>query len=153
MAGAIAQQQCLCRTQCNCSAVLLVERGQWRDGVGDRWSLTGDVSKKPRSNMCRPGSAVDHWLFAAWRTRQRNADCPRLRSLCLAAGCEGSHDLVDTRFELGDRERFLQKRKWGRVLTHRPIIIDAPPLCIHRDLRPVSAAMEAGRNKARRPTH
>jgi hypothetical protein len=26
-------------------------------------------------------------------------------------------------------------------------------LCIHRDRRPVSAAMEAGRNKARRPTH
>src|SRR5712672_3603363 len=83
----------------------------------------------------------------------RKADKTVVASIRLAGGCEGSHDLVDAGFELGDRERFLKKRKWGRILTHRLIIIDAPPLCIHRDLRPVSAAMEAGRNKARRPTH
>src|SRR5258707_424924 len=83
----------------------------------------------------------------------RKADKTVLASIRLAGGCEGSHDLIDAGFKLGDRERFPKKRKWGRILTHRLIIIDAPPLCIHRDLRPVSAAMEAGRNKARRPTH
>src|SRR6266404_2329292 len=81
------------------------------------------------------------------------ADKTVVASIRLAGGCEGSHDLVDAGFKLGDRERFLKKRKWGRVLTHRLIIIDAPPLCIHRDLRPVRAAMQAGRNKTRRPTH
>src|SRR5712672_223651 len=83
----------------------------------------------------------------------RKADKTVVASIRLAGGCEGSHDFIDAGFKLGDREGFLKKRKWGRVLTHRLIIIDAPPLCIHRDLRPVSAAMEAGRNKARRPTH
>src|ERR1700686_884671 len=83
----------------------------------------------------------------------RKADKTVVASIRLAGGCEGSHDFVDAGFKLGDRERFLKKRKRGRILTHRLIIIDAPPLCIHRDLRPVSAAMEAGRNKAPRPTH
>src|SRR6266478_3540174 len=83
----------------------------------------------------------------------READKTVVASIRLAGGCEGSHDFVDAGFKLGDRERFLKKRKRGRILTHRLIIIDAPPLCIHRDLGPVSAAMEAGRNKARRPTH
>src|ERR1700736_3509846 len=85
--------------------------------------------------------------------RRRKAHKTVVASIRLAGRCEGSHDLVDAGFEPGDRERFLKEWKWGRVLTHRLIIIDAPPWCIHRDLRPVSAAMEAGRNKARRPTH
>lgn len=89
------------------------------------------------------------WNDPLWR----KADKTVVASIRLAGGCEGSHDFVDAGFKLGDRERFLKKRKRGRILTHRLIIIDAPPLCIHRDLRPVSAAMEAGRNKARRPTH
>ena len=63
------------------------------------------------------------------------------------------HDLIDAGFKLGDRESLLKKRKWGRVLTHRLIIVDAPPLCVHRDLSPVGAAMEGGGNKARRPAH
>src|ERR1700674_864924 len=84
---------------------------------------------------------------------RRKADKTVVASIRLADGCEGSHDFVGAGFKLGDRERFLKKRKRGRILTHRLIIIDAPPLCIHRDLGPVSAAMEAGRNKARRPTH
>ena len=46
-------------------------------------------------------------------------------SIRLAGACEGSHDLVDAGFKFGDRERFLKKWKWGRVLTHRLIIIDA----------------------------
>jgi hypothetical protein len=40
-------------------------------------------------------------------------------------GSEGSHDLVDARLELGDRERFLEKWKRGGVLTHRLVMIDA----------------------------
>jgi len=72
----------------------------------------------------------------------RKADKHVVASIRLAGGCECSHDLVDAGFKLGNRERFLKKRKWGRVLTHRLIIIDAPPLCIHRDLRPVGAAIE-----------
>jgi hypothetical protein len=59
----------------------------------------------------------------------RKADKTVVASIRLAGGCEGSHDLVDAGFKLGDRERFLKKRKRG------------------------SAAMEAGRNKGRRPTH
>ena len=87
------------------------------------------------------------WNDPLWR----KADKTVVASIRLAGGCEGSHDLVDAGFKLGDRERFLKKRKWARILTHRLIIIDAPPLCIRRDLRPVGAAMEAGRNKARAP--
>src|SRR6202051_4203401 len=74
-------------------------------------------------------------------------------SVRFADRCEGLHDLVDAWFEPGDRQRFLKKRKWVRVLAHRLIRIDAPPLCIHRDLCAVRAAMEAGRNKARRTTY
>src|SRR6478752_61555 len=97
-----------------------------------------------------PGLADDAGFAAVELNRPRKADKTVVASIRLAGGCEGSHDLVDAGFKLGDRERFLKKRKRGRILTHRLIITDAPPLCIHRDLRPVSAAMEAGRNKARR---
>src|SRR5258708_35836 len=101
---------------------------------------------RPTPTRCSP---LPRERFSPWC----NADKAVVASIRLAGGCEGSHDLVDAGFKLGDRKRFLKKRKWGRVLTHRLIIIDAPPLRIHRDLRPVSAAMEAGRNKTRRPTH
>ena len=57
----------------------------------------------------------------------READKTVVASIRLAGGCEGSHDLVDAGFKPGDRERLLKKRKWGRVLTHRLIIIDAAP--------------------------
>src|ERR1700759_402429 len=83
----------------------------------------------------------------------READKAVVASILLAGRCERSHDLVAAGFEPGDRERFLKERKWGRIPTHRMIVIYASPLRIHRVLRPVSAAMEAGRNKARRPTH
>src|ERR1700688_3847342 len=75
------------------------------------------------------------------------------RSVIVSDRWEGLNDLVDSWFEPGDRQRFLKKRKWVRVLAHRLIRIDAPPLCIHRDLCAVRAAMEAGRNKERRPTY
>src|ERR1700674_2616983 len=68
-------------------------------------------------------------------------------------GHEVPHNLVDAGFKLGDLERFLKKRKWDRVLTHRLILIEAPPLRIHCDLCAVRATMEAGRNKARRLTY
>jgi hypothetical protein len=61
-----------------------------------------------------------------------------------ADGCEGAHDLVDARFKPGDLERFLKKRERGRVLTHRLVMIDAPPLRIHRDL---CAVRDAGWQK------
>src|SRR5258707_4675790 len=92
-------------------------------------------------------------LLSFFLTLSAQADKTVVASIRLAGGCEGSHDLVDAGVKLCDRERFLKKRKWGRILTHRLIIIDAPPLCIHRDLRPVSAAIEACRNKGPRPTH
>lgn len=70
-------------------------------------------------------------------------------STCLAAGCEDSHDLVYARLELGDRERLLKIGEWGRVLTRRLVMLDAPPLRMHRDSFAGRAAMEAGKNKAR----
>ena len=36
------------------------------------------------------------------------------------------------------------KWNWARVLTHRLIMIDAPPLCRHRHLCTVLAAVKAG---------
>src|SRR5207245_975961 len=68
-------------------------------------------------------------------------------SVRLAGGCEGLHDLVDAGFKPGDRQRFLKKRKRAGALTHRLVIIDAPPLRVHRHLRAVCAGMQAGRNK------
>jgi hypothetical protein len=41
----------------------------------------------------------------------RKADKTVVTSIWLAAGCEGSHNLIDARFELGDRKRFLKKWK------------------------------------------
>jgi hypothetical protein len=44
---AIAEQQCLCRTGWYCSGVVLLDKlRQWHDGVGTRWSLICEVSKK-----------------------------------------------------------------------------------------------------------
>jgi hypothetical protein len=83
----------------------------------------------------------------------RKVDKTVVASVRFADGCEGFHDLVDAGFKLGDLERLLKKRERGRVLTHRLILIDASPLRIHRDLCAVCTAMEAGRNKARRPAH
>jgi hypothetical protein len=93
--------------------------------------------------------------WTGWRRERISeiADCPRRRSLCLAAELEDSRNLVNASFELGDRQRFLKKRKWASVLTHRLIVIDAPPLCVHRDLCAICAAMETGRNKAWRSTY
>jgi hypothetical protein len=48
---------------------------------------------------------------------RRKADEARTVSIRLADGCEGSHDCVDARFKLGDRERFLKKRKCDGVAT------------------------------------
>jgi len=55
-------------------------------------------------------------------------ECPLVEqldkpSIRLAGACEGSHDLVDAGFKLGDRERFLKKRKWCRVLTHDGVAV------------------------------
>jgi hypothetical protein len=36
-----------------------------------------------------------------------------IKEAVIAAGCEGSHNLVDARFELGDRQRFLKKNGSG----------------------------------------
>src|ERR1700681_861723 len=99
--------------------------------------------------------AAELWLLVFWSRGfnrilslkvpvWRKVDKTVVASVRFADGCEGLHDLVDAGFKLGDRERLLKKRKWGRVLTHRLIVIDAAPLRIHRDLRPVGAAMEAG---------
>src|SRR5260370_36701273 len=90
-------------------------------------------------------------LLSFFLTLSAQADKTVVASIRLAGGCEGSHDLIDAGFKLGDGERFLKKRKWGRVLTHRLIIIDAPPLCIHRDLRPVSAAMRGWQKQSPAP--
>src|SRR5258708_3737876 len=87
-----------------------------------------------------------------WSTALRRAFF-KLPERFAMLGCEGSHDFVDARFKLGDLERLLKKREWGGVLAHRLIRLDAPPLCIHRDLCAVRTAMQTGGNKARRLTY
>jgi hypothetical protein len=124
-----------------------------RLGVLDQRELQDHYSVSRGASRSRAKSRAVLPNERLWNDPRGKADKTVAASIRLAGGCEGSHDFVDAGFKLGDRERFLKKRKRGRILTHRLIIIEAPLLCIHRDRRPVSAAMEAGRNKARRPTH
>src|SRR5258708_31610079 len=66
------------------------------------------------------------------------ADKTVVASVRFAGGSVGLHDLIDAGFKLGDRESLLIKRKLGRDLTHRLLIVDSPPLYVHRDLSPLA---------------
>jgi hypothetical protein len=55
-------------------------------------------------------------LIRGWPLLAQSGRSPH-RSIRLADGCEGSHDCVDASLKLGDRERFLKKRKCDGVAT------------------------------------
>src|SRR5260370_13786091 len=112
------------------------------------------ANARPMTGSAKQSGAAADWIASRLAPRNdRSAQLLKRRpgSWQLAHGCEGLHDLVDAGFEPGDLQRLLEKRKGERVLAHRVVTIDALPLRVHRDPCAVLAAMEAGRNKARRP--
>ena len=62
-------------------------------------------------------------------------------------------ELVHARLELGDSQRLLQIVSRSRVATHRLVVLDRSPLCVHRDLGAVEASMKGGGHEAGRMAH
>jgi hypothetical protein len=67
-----------------------------------------------QSPRLRPGEFESRPAKRLLQEYRRKAEKTVVASIRLAGGCEGSHDLVDAGFKLGDRERFLKKREVGQ---------------------------------------